>query len=112
MRIDKEKFNKLKQLDRIEFRQKLNRIEDMGFSLGSIMLCLGVIVCVFLSALIISQEITGEVNMNIFNLLAKFLFFLFLVVIIEFFLIFVFTLVRIKLRKELFEEYFKIEVKK
>ena len=112
MKLDKEKFNKLKQLDRIEFRQKLDRIGDTGFSLGSLMLCLGVIVCIFFSAIVISEDITGEVNVSLLNILTSFLFILFIVVSIEFILIFGFTLVRIKLRKELIEEYFKVEVKK
>jgi len=43
MKIDKEKFNKLKQLDRIEFRQKFNFI-DRGIGVG---LVLGIILLSF-----------------------------------------------------------------
>ena len=112
MRIDKEKFNKLKQLDRIEFRQKLDRVENIGFSLGSLLFWLFIIFCIFFSAMIISEEITGEVNLTFFSLTMKTLFFVLLVVFIEVILVISFTLVRIKLRKELIEEYFLIEVKK
>jgi len=41
MKIDKKKFNKLKQLDRIEFRQKFNFIDreiSIGFILSIILL--------------------------------------------------------------------------
>ena len=112
MKLDKEKFNKLKQLDRIEFRQKLDRIEDTGFSLIGCLFCMIMVISIFFSALIISQEITGEVNMVLFDINVKVFGLFFFLMFIEFPLVIGFSLLRSKHKKELFEEYFLIEVKK
>ena len=106
MKIDKEKFNKLKQLDRIEFRQKFNRIEDMGSSLINVLWSLVIIISIFMTGFIISE------NIAFVNLLVKTLLLFSVIFFIELVMILTYFIIRVRLKRELIEEYFLIEVKK
>ena len=106
MKIDKEKFDKLKQLDRIEFRQRLDKIENISFSIiNYVWYCL-IISIVFFTGLIVSKE---PVLIELFLKTFSFTLLLFFIDILLG--VFAFT-IRLKHKKELEEEYFKIEVKK
>ena len=114
MRIDKEKFNQLKQLDRIEYRHKLNEIKEYfdGFGFFSFvnwsMIILGFVLLLAISSYSISEELFLSLLSIIFPL-GKILIFLalFLLIceIIE-------SFVKWKKIKELEEEYFSVEIKK
>ena len=114
MKIDKEKFNKLKQLDRIEYRQKL---EEINLKCGKINLpgfinhsvyILGFILLLAISSYSINKEMFVSF-LNIILPLSKLLlivgFIIFIMDILGFF-------VKHKKINELNEEYFLVEVKK
>ncbi len=113
MEFDKEKFNKLKQLDRIEYRQKQdiifynNKIKVPIFSITFSLF-------LFISgmAFILYEAITGVENLDILNIII----FSTVLFIIIFPLEIIGNFSRYsnikKQMKELDEEYFKIEVKK
>lgn len=115
MDIKQEDFDKLKQLDRIEYRQKEDKIRSwMDESCGLIFLQYLVLVAVIALLLlpqtyvafgIESLEGTLEIigfGMGVFIILAA----------LGFMLDVIFFIIRQKNLKELKEEYFKIEVKK
>ena len=106
MKIDKEKFDKLKQLDRIEFRQKLDKIENMSFSIIDYVWYCSIISMVFLTGMIISKEL---ILIELFIKIMAFTMFLFFIEIV---ICISSSCIRLKNRRELIGEYFKIEVKK
>lgn len=106
MKIDKEKFNQLKQLDRIEFRQKYRNINEGGVSLN-----------IHVWGLLIMGSIFGAVGLvssriSLLNLSLA----LFKVALIVFFAHIGFNVIDIifqhKRTKQLEEEYFSVEIKK
>ncbi len=115
MRIDKEKFNKLKQLDRIEFRQKSDRIKSwQSYSLGFSFLKMLMFV-VFFIILILPQGYLAfgvEFTQAILNAFRNIFPILVYAIVFGFIIDLVFSLIRIKNLGELYKEYFKIEVKK
>ena len=114
MKIDKEKFNKLKQLDRIEFRQKLNYINEYfgGFSVfGFInfsMIIMGFLLLLVLSSYNISKELFVSALNLIQPTLQLLLFGIFIILLLDI----VSFILKIKRLRELEEEYFSVEVKK
>jgi hypothetical protein len=112
--ITKEQFNKLPQLDRIEFRQKMeyierNKVDTNPFSfLNTILVLAGF--CIIVGLLLMEWNFDSGYNL-IYNTLpfilkVGFIGFLFLI-----FLNIIFSQVYKKHIKNLEEEYFKIEVK-
>ena len=112
MKIDKEKFNKLKQLDRIEFRQKLDYINNMGNRSFNYLYSLFVIATIFFSTYIISSLIMEESIIILFKITSSVIFLAFFMSFVEFMLTLSYLIRRNKLRRELEEEYFEIGVKK
>ncbi len=114
MKIDKEKFNKLNQLDRIEFRQKVDLIKEKyptGVSsafwfitiTGLLMLNIG-----FSGYSDFGADFLLSFSDVSYSLLKiAFLFF-----ILELGFIIYYSFRRIKAYEKLSEEYFKVEVKK
>lgn len=97
MKIDKEKFNQLKQLDRIEYRQKLILINDIGND--SFRHIFAAIIILMFSGFFIFVNLT-------ITFLGFFLsFFIFILAIVE-------LVLYIKCNVDLPNEYFKVEVKK
>ncbi len=111
MKIDKKKFNKLKQLDRIEFRQKWDRIENLGFSVINLVFISLIIFSIFFSASILSQNILEKVSYSLINFAIKFFILSIFMWFIEIVLLIGFSIRKNNLKKELFEEYFSVEVK-
>ena len=114
MKIDKEKFNSLKQMDRIEYRQKLNEIKESfdGMEIFSFvrfsMIMMGFILLLAFSSYNISKELF-VIFFNILYPLGKILLIGGLMILfIDILLIFVNN----KKINELNEEYFSVEVKK
>ncbi len=106
MKIDKEKFNKLKQLDRIEFRQKFDIIRRINFSIGGY-----AIYCLILFAIFfVGYEVTGKINL--FSVASRMILLMFYILLIELISLIGFSFIRKKKYRELQEEYFKVEVKK
>jgi len=114
MRIEKEDFYKLKQIDRIEYRQRYDTIENYitSFDFGNSGWFILIIITLLLSTFIISYNITEEVDYVLLKGMIMFLFLLLLVFIIEIGSQIYSLLLKLKLKKELNEEYFKVEVKK
>ncbi len=129
MKIDKEKFDKLKQLDRIEYRQKLNEIKEKYSFSFSYILFWGMFICGLLLILVglniyeVSLfNIDGGVNEGVewgyetfeslFNtgIIVFKLALLFL--LIEIFMFMIYAVLEHKKIAELNEEYFLVEVKK
>jgi len=110
MKIDKEKFNKLKQLDRIEFRQRLERIEGIGFSLINLIWYILIITGVFMVGS--TSTIENETALLFSQLTTFFLSLTFVLIILHILISLVFYLMRKKDLEELEEEYFSVEVKK
>lgn len=106
MRIDKKKFNQLKQLDRIEFRQKYNNINEEGVSLSLHVWGLMIMATIVGTVGIVSGRIS---LLNLSFVLIK-------VAVIVFIASFGFNIVdsifQHKRTKELEEEYFSVEIKK
>jgi uncharacterized membrane protein len=113
MKITEEKFNKLKQLDRIEYRQKeynINNDSDDGLlRLFHVSIILSGI---FTASFLVIKNLTGDINYNLFNIASLFLKVSVICFIIHYILSFISILIRHKKLKELQEQYFKIEVKK
>ena len=110
MKIDKDKLNKLKQLDRIEFRQKFERIEGIKFSLFNTLWYTLIITGIFM----VGSETTikNEVALRFSQLTSLFLFVTFFLILLHIVLSLVYYLVIVKKKEELFKEYFKVETKK
>lgn len=109
MRIDKEKFNKLKQLDRIEFRQKYEVInKPLDFFLFYLFLFSLILCSIFGVGSYTSIEKSADFlyGFIVFYVTGIFLFIGFIILNITK------LIISYKLNKELEEEYFKIEVKK
>ena len=109
MRIDKEKFDKLKQLDRIEFRQKYNIInKPHDFFLFYLFLISMVLSSIFGvgSYISIEKSLDFMIGSITFYVMGVFLFLGFIILSI------IQLIVSSKFNRELEEEYFKIEVKK
>ena len=108
MKIDKEKFNKLKQLDRIEFRQKYKEIPD-----GSGMYSL-INVAFFIAILgtILGAVFYNSGQVELLNLAELFLNISLILFVVGAMVSFV-LLIHVKKKiEELEQEYFKVEVKK
>ena len=106
MKIDKKQFNKLKQLDRIEFRQKLNSIKEFGFNFQDCFWYILIISTIFL----IGGKILG--NFQFIDVSIVLFLFAIFICFIDICLIIGCTIIRHKEMKILMEEYFKVEVKK
>ncbi len=106
MKLDKEKFDKLKQLDRIEFRQKYDGIERISFWLGDLFWYIIILCSIFIVGYLVSlNESMKIIAIGFLNLSVLLIFLTILSFIIEYF-------VKSHLKEKLFKEYFKIEVKK
>lgn len=129
MKIDKEKFYKLKQLDRIEYRQRSKEIEDkysypISWNLIFGMIILGLLIMLLgLNIFDVSlANIDGGENkgvewgegvmVKLFSMAGLIFKLTFIVLVIEILISFVSATVGIKKLKELEEEYFSVEVKK
>ncbi len=115
MKLDKEKFNKLKQLDRIEFRQKINDIEkrysfSLSLSFMLIIIVLGLL-CILIS-MNIYQMGEEQSSIDMFNVGALLFKLAFIYFLFEVILMFVLSFVELKKKNELIKEYFVVEVKK
>ncbi len=112
MKLDKEKFNELKQLDRTEFRQRWGKVEDSGSSFTIYPLVLFIMAAIFEVGSIILESINHDAALRLF--IVTVMFFIFAILLALFELIFViFSFIKIiKDKKELLDEYFKVEVKK
>lgn len=106
MKIDKEKFNQLKQLDRIEYRQKHRNINEGNFSLQFHALGFIIIAAIFGTVGLVSGRISF---LNVTLILLK-LAFIVLVLDIGFGILI--SIFKHKKTKELEEEYFSVEIKK
>jgi len=106
MKIDKEKFNQLKQLDRIEYRQRYRNINEGGVSLKLPAWSLIIMASIFGTVGLVSSRIS-LLDISIFLVQLSILTFVIDVVINFTVLIF-----KHKKIKELEEEYFSVEIKK
>ena len=113
MKINQEKFDELNQLDRIEFRQKEDRIEkEWGEStffsfISSLMPVLGFLIIIALIGFLISKEVFISIMEAVITILKVFTVFLVLLFIADIF-------ITIKKRKEIHkleEEFFKVNPK-
>lgn len=107
MKINKEKFNKLKQLDRIEFRQKYDRIRNLDFSMNDVVWYILIITCISILGSLLSP-----LNEILINLVASMLVIFVVVIMLNIIAILFGFYYKSKKIKELQEEYFKVEVKK
>lgn len=115
MDIKQEDFNKLKQLDRIEYRQKEERINsEHDESFGWIFLKFNLFIMLFGIFIILALVVSSEIQLakDISFLFLKIIIFLSICMILGSMVDFRFLLISIKNLKELKESYFKIEVKK
>jgi len=106
MKINKEKFNQLKQLDRIEFRQKYRNINESSGSLN-----------IHIWGLIIMGSIFGTVGLvsshiSLLNLSLALFKVALVVIVAGFGLNILEHIFQHKRTKELEEEYFSVEIKK
>ncbi len=112
MKIDKEQLNKLKQLDRIEFRQKIREIEELNITLMPMVYLFFITAITFFIGTLILVSLHSEH----FALLYKVTLIIIKVGIfltcVEIILTFVNVIIYLKKKNELFNEYFKVEVKK
>lgn len=112
MKIDKEKFNELKQLDRIEFRQRYDAISSSSLSwyfIGGFTALLIFSIALVIFGVGIQEPLVVEKGYS--SLASIFILFFVcipFVIVIDLMLIFITS----KNRKELIEEYFKVEIKK
>lgn len=106
MRIDKEKFNQLKQLDRIEFRQKYRNINEGSVNLNIHIWGLIILGTIFLSVGLVSGRISFlTISLALFKIA-----FIILIASVGFNIIdFIF---QHKRTEDLEKEYFSIGVKK
>ncbi|MFA6074077.1 MAG: hypothetical protein WC758_08220 [Candidatus Woesearchaeota archaeon] len=109
MKINNKEFNKLSQLDRIEFRQKYIEIGDINIDSSKFALSIGTFLMLFSISAYIIETNDYFLNMIIFSLKLSFLM-LFLYFIIDM----IYNIIILKERRELYKEYFdfKIDVKK
>lgn len=114
MKIDKEQFDKLKQLDRIEFRQKEDRINNYfqgGVMFNFIKLTSFIVAFFILLApqgyMLWGQEFINDLIDAARTIIGAFIFIIFIGAVIDLSI----NLFRIKKIKELKEEYFKEEIK-
>ncbi len=113
MEIKKEEFYKLKQLDRIEYRQRYNCIrDDLSCGFWSFNWCVLIIYIISVSSAFIVNEITGNVDDLLFTVINSTSTLLGFSFTINIFLIIIFHILKVKNIKELDNEYFKVEVKK
>ncbi len=115
MEIDKEKFDKLKQLDRIEFRQKKEIIKSWKEGSWGLVFIIPAVVFIFVWVLLVPQgyNVWGlEFVNDLSNVMWKSIGFLFGLSIGGFIVDFIFYLIRKKNLEELNEEYFSVELKK
>ncbi len=106
MKIDKEKFNQLKQLDRIEYRQRYRSINDGGVSLKLPAWSLMIMASVFGTVGLVSSRLS-LLDISLFLVQLSILTLVLDIAINTSFLIF-----KHKKLKKLEEEYFSVEVKK
>ncbi len=115
MKIDQEKFNQLKQMDRIEYRQKKDIIENWSDgSRGLPFLWLSAALVAF-TMLLIPQgySVWGiEFVNDLVNVFKLFLGLSLILAIVGFWIDLALCLVRRNNLKELQEEYFSVEIKK
>ena len=115
MKIDKEKFNSLKQLDRIEYRQKVEIIKNfMNTNFGTTFLWLFVGI-MFITIILIPQGYSAfgvEFVSDLTDVSSLFMGFLIPLIFLGYLIDFIFYLSRRNNLKELEEEYFSVEVKK
>ncbi len=115
MKIDKEKFDKLKQMDRIEYRQKVEEIKSFHETSWGLPFLKGIIIIGFFLILLIPQgySVFGIEFVNDITNLLKYSFALFLYFAMGGFICdLTFNYLMKKKLSELEEEYFSIEVKK
>ncbi|KKN48515.1 hypothetical protein LCGC14_0652080 [marine sediment metagenome] len=106
MKIDKDKFYKLKQLDRIEYRQRYNMINDPDVSLEVPFFGFLIIATIFGTI----GKVSGYVPfLQATLLLIKVAAF---ILILHIALTIITWIIKIKLKSDLEEEYFSVEVKK
>jgi len=115
MEINQKSFNKLNQLDRIEYRQKSDIIKkwqnnNWGAYFGKIAILNIIITTLLLLQLVI---IIGALRtFEIFSFFRFFIYFFLILTLFGFLVDILFDRIRKKELKELEEQYFKIEVKK
>ncbi len=112
MKIDKEKFNKLKQLDRIEFRQKVREIREIDVSVMNILYFSLFALLILLVGGTLSIEINGTMHLALLNAISNFVNFFFFFFILEILLMIIFSHIRSTRFAKLEKEYFSVEVKK
>lgn len=115
MKLIQDQFNKLKQLDRIEYRQKEDRIRNFAKTKigGKALKVLGLWVILYILLIPQGYLVWGIEFVNDATIVFKAFFIFFMTASIFGFLIdIVFNLIRNKNIKELNEQYFKIEVKR
>ncbi len=98
MKINKEEFNKLSQLDRIEFRQRYNEC-GLSISIGNILWYMLIIATILLVGGL-KTEFISIINLVIY------------LIFIEFGLLIICPIVTITRQNKIIQEYFKVEVKK
>ncbi len=114
MKIDKEKFNSLKQMDRIEYRQKLNEINEKLGNFGIFgfinfsMIVMGFILLLAFS----SYNISKELFVSFFNILHPLSRFLVIGMVVVLLFDILGVLLKYKKINELNGEYFSVEFKK
>jgi len=106
MKLDKEKFNQLKQLDRIEFRQRYNSINEGNVSLQIPVWALIIIASIFGTVGLVSGRISFlSVSLLVLKLA-------FILILLDVGLSLFISVLKSKKTRELEEEYFSVEVKK
>jgi len=111
MKIDKESFNKLKQMDRIELLLKAKRIEDNNYN-TNLSWATNLLFYIIMITLV-GYIAFGLSFINRINIILRFSIYLIsLGICIDIFLSLLFYIINSKKEKELMNEYFKIEVKK
>ena len=115
MKITMKDFKKLKQQDRIEYLLKLNQVEKLNpsfnFSIWVVFVILIVLTQVLFLGMYNADFISIETLRSIFNSCEIFTIIIFCLVVVELICSFIYYFHYLKHRKELREEYFKIEVK-
>ncbi len=112
MEIDKEKFNKLKQLDRIEFRQKLEQINGIEFDIINFIFFSVMAFGIVVVGGALSVEINGEMHIAFQNAILNLFNFSFFLIFLQVCLMLFFHYFKRKKFEELEKEYFTAEVKK